>query len=78
MRSKVEADFRVMSQAVLAWYRYYEIDPEVPPSIVLCTAALDLYKDGYRSVDEIANMLIGIYVGVYSTRVNAPSSVAVH
>nr|WP_246724462.1 MULTISPECIES: hypothetical protein [Rhizobium] len=44
----------------------------------LCDAAIDLYDDGCRSLEEMATVLIGTYVGLAATRVNAPSSNSVH
>jgi hypothetical protein len=41
-------------------------------------AALNLYRDGYRTIDDIATVLIGTYVGLSATRINAPTSEAVH
>ncbi len=68
----------LMQQAVLHWYRYYEVSPDEPSSRVLRLAATKLYGEGYRSVEDIATMLIGTYVGIWSTKVNAPGSSAVH
>jgi hypothetical protein len=70
--------FRMMSEAVQAWYRFYEVRPDDRCSNVLCQAAIDLYQGGLRTVDDIATTLIGSYVGVYATRVNAPTSLSVH
>lgn len=44
----------------------------------LCDAAIELYDGGCRSVDEMATVLIGTYVGLAATRVNSPSSDAIH
>lgn len=70
--------FRMMSEAVQAWYRFYEVSPDDRATEMLSSAAIDLYNEGYRSADEIATMLIGSYVGIWSTRVNAPTSAALH
>jgi len=70
--------FRMMSEAVQAWYRYYEVDPDDQASQTLCAAAIALFNDGHRSLDDLSTMLIGTYVGRWSTRVNAPTSAAVH
>jgi hypothetical protein len=67
-----------MSEAVQAWYRFYKIDPKEGLSDVLCRAAIDFYRDGHHTADDIATALIGAYVGVNATRVNAPSSTSVH
>jgi hypothetical protein len=47
-------------------------------SHVLRTAATNRYNEGYRTADDIAAVLIGTYVGIYSTNVNAPTSASVH
>jgi divalent metal cation (Fe/Co/Zn/Cd) transporter len=75
---KPEPDFRTMSEAVQAWHRHYGIIPNEQSTSVLCLAAIELYNEGYRSLDEIAAMLISTYVGQEATRVNAPTSAAVH
>jgi hypothetical protein len=67
-----------MSEAVRNWYRFYEVPPNKQSSQVLCTAAINLYNEGYRSVDDIATVLIGTYVGIWSTKVNAPTSATIH
>ncbi|ACS60070.1 conserved hypothetical protein (plasmid) [Rhizobium leguminosarum bv. trifolii WSM1325] len=41
-------------------------------------AAIELYNKDCRSVEEMATVLIGTYVGLAATRVNAPSSSSVH
>jgi len=75
---KHETGFRLMSEAVQAWYRFYAESPENHASQVLCNAAIDLYHDGYLTVDAIAASLIGTYVGICSTKVNAPTSASIH
>jgi len=72
------ADFRMLSEAVQAWYRHYDVDPDEPVSAVLCSAALSLYQRGHRSVEAIASGLIGAFIGMPSTRINAPTSASVH
>jgi hypothetical protein len=67
-----------MSEAVQTWYRFYELRPDEQSSQVLSEAAISLYNEGYRSVDDIATALIGTYVGIWSTKVNAPTSLAIH
>jgi hypothetical protein len=71
-------DFKTMSEAVQAWYRFYELDPKDGLSHVLCQAAIDFYQAGHCTADDIATALIGNYVGIHATRVNAPTSAAVH
>lgn len=77
-KNKNDPDFKMMSEAVQAWYRFYEVDPKHGLSEVLCQAAIDLYHDGHRTSDDIATALIGTYVGIQAMRVNAPTSAAVH
>ncbi|WP_245456736.1 hypothetical protein [Rhizobium hidalgonense] len=71
-------DFRMLSEAVQAWYRFYEVDPDERASQTLCTAALEFYQEGYKTAEEVSTLLIGTYVGLWSTRVNSPSSATVH
>ncbi len=78
MQRSGELDFRTMSKAVRAWFLYYEETPDERASNVLSSAAIEFYNDGYRSAEDIAAMLIGTYVGLFSTRVNAPTSQAIH
>lgn len=78
MNKQQNFEFRLMSEAVQAWYRFYEVSPDDRASQVLCNAAIDLYNDGYRTVDDIATVLIGTYVGIWSTKINAATSTSVH
>ncbi|KAA0690946.1 hypothetical protein DTW90_29055 [Neorhizobium sp. P12A] len=71
-------DFRAMSEAVQNWYHYYGVPPDEQSSQFLCTAVMNLYNEGYRSVDDLATALIGTYIGISSTKVNAPTSSAIH
>ncbi|AHG49099.1 hypothetical protein RLEG12_09160 (plasmid) [Rhizobium leguminosarum bv. trifolii CB782] len=71
-------DYRIMSKAVREWYRYYEVEWDDQASSFLCDAAIELYDHGCRSVEEMATILIGTYVGLAATRINAPSSDSVH
>ncbi|NLR97032.1 hypothetical protein HGP17_09305 [Rhizobium sp. P38BS-XIX] len=73
-----DANIRVLSQAVQAWYRYYDVEPDETASHALCLAAIEFYNDGYRTLDDLSTVLIGTYVGKWSTRVNAPTSISVH
>jgi hypothetical protein len=74
----IEPDVAVLSEAVQRWYRYYEVSVDDTATETLCGAALELYNEGHRTVEEIATILIGTYVGISSTRVNAPTSQSVH
>lgn len=69
---------KMLSRAVQRWYRYYEVEQDDRASHVLRHAAITLFNDGYRSEDDIATMLIGTYVGLNSTKVNALTSSSVH
>jgi hypothetical protein len=73
-----DEDFRILSEAVQAWYRYYEVAPDDQASHTLGAAAIGFFNNGHRSLDEITTMLIGTYVGKWATRINAPASDAVH
>lgn len=77
--SKIAPEDRlIMSKAVREWYRHYNVSWDDQASSFLCDAAIELYNDGCRSVQEMATVLIGTYVGLEATRVNAPSSNAMH
>ena len=78
MNKQQDSEYRLTSEAVQTWYRFYEVSPDDRASHVLCTAAIDLYQHGYRTADDIATMLIGTYVGIWSTKVNASTSASVH
>jgi hypothetical protein len=67
-----------MSLAVQNWYRFYEVEWNDEVSSFLCSAAIALYNDGCRCADEMATTLIGEYVGLVATRINAPTSMSVH
>jgi len=73
-----EQDHLIMTGAVREWYRHYNAMWDDEASSVLCDAAIELYNEGCRSVEEMATVLIGTYVGVAATRVNAPTSDAIH
>ncbi|MBA9033887.1 hypothetical protein [Rhizobium leguminosarum] len=74
----VEPVVAVISEAVRRWFDFYEVPPDERVSDTLSGAAVALYGDGYRTVDDIATLLIGTYVGLWATRINAPTSEAVH
>ncbi|NNU63873.1 hypothetical protein G9X67_01080 [Rhizobium sp. WYCCWR 11152] len=75
---QVEPVVAVVSEAVRRWFEFYEVPLDERASDTLCSAAISLYGDGYQLVDDIATMLIGTYVGLWATRINAPTSEAVH
>lgn len=68
----------LLASAVDQWFRYYEVENDNHVRDVLCNAALDLYKDGYRSEGDLATLLIGAFVGVASTKINPSISATVH
>ncbi|MGM5056121.1 hypothetical protein ACD589_15740 [Rhizobium sp. 814_E9_N1_1] len=78
MSKCIQNDHLLMSKAVREWYRYYEVEWDDQASSFLCDAAIELYNEGCRSVEEMATVLIGTYVGLAATRVNAPSSSSLH
>jgi len=78
MTEEDNKDYSIMSRAVQAWYRFYEADWNDETSSFLCSAAIELFNGGCRSSDDMATALIGTYVGLAATRVNAPSSNAIH
>lgn len=78
MSKCIQEDHLLMSKAVREWYRYYEVEWDDQASSFLCDAAIELYNGGCRSLEEMATVLIGTYVGLAATRVNAPSSSSVH
>ncbi|WP_413708553.1 hypothetical protein [Rhizobium sp. Rhizsp82] len=74
----LDEHFRMLSEAVQAWYRYYEVEPDDQASHTLSAAAIGFFQEGHRSLDDVTTMLIGTYVGRWATRVNAPTSNSVH
>jgi len=68
----------LIADAVKQWYYFYEVQPDEPSSDVLSRAAIELYAEGYDDSDDIATLLIAKYVGMWSTRVNAPTSASLH
>jgi hypothetical protein len=68
----------MMSWVVQSWYRFNKVDPTNKASTVLCFAAIELFNGGCRSSDDMATILIASYLCLAATRVNAPSSQAVH
>ncbi|MGZ2432627.1 hypothetical protein [Rhizobium redzepovicii] len=78
MSKLAHPDHLIISKAVSQWYRHYNAAWDDDASSFLCDAAIELFNEGCHSVDEMATALIGAYVGLAATRVNAPSSSAVH
>jgi hypothetical protein len=46
----------MLSEAVQAWYRSYEVDPDERPSQILCAAAIDFFNGGHRSPDDLSTI----------------------
>lgn len=78
MPPRVDENFRMLAEAVNAWFDYYEVEPHEQTYDVLSTAALSLFDQGHRNLDDLPTMLIGTYVGRWAVLVNAPSSDDVH
>jgi hypothetical protein len=78
MPKPAQDEHLIVSKAIREWYRHYNVTWDDQASSFLCDAAIELYDDGCRSVQEMATILIGTYVGLAATRVNAPSSNSVH
>jgi len=77
-RAPTGNDWRMLAEAVVEWYSFYEVPPDDEASSALVGAALDFFRDGYQTTEDIAVMLIGTYIGIWSTKVNAPTSAAIH
>jgi len=75
---RVDHEQSVIAKAVREWYRHYDVEWDDSASSFLCDAAIELYDGGCRSLENMATILIGNYVGLAATRVNAPTSDAVH
>ena len=58
----LDEHFRMLSEAVQAWYRYYEVEPDDQASHTLSAAAIGFFQEGHRSLDDVTTMLIGTYV----------------
>lgn len=65
-------------QAVEFWYEHFEADRQHEATAVLCAAAVRFVNEGESSVAELATALICAYPGLPATRVNAPTSIAIH
>jgi hypothetical protein len=68
----------MLLRADQAWHRYYEVEPDDQSSHTLSAAAIEFFQNGHRTLDDVTTLLIGTYVGKWSTRVNAPTSASVH
>ncbi len=77
-RTPKGSECRILAEAVLQWYSFYEVAPDDEASSTLVAAALEFFHDGYHTADDLAVRLIGTYVGIWSTKINAPTSAAIH
>lgn len=77
-RRFIDPDASMLAEAVQKWFEFYDVERTRPVDKMLCRAAMRIYQEGYHSVDEISTVLIATYVGILATRINAPSSAAVH
>ena len=73
-----DRNFRILSEAICKWYSYYDENPDDRSSQTLCNAAVKLFNEGFRTSEDIVTQLIGTYIGIWSTRVNALTSDSVH
>ncbi len=73
-----DAKAALITAAVKEWYDFYDVKPDDQASEALCNAALGFIRSGHETSDDVATLLIGLFVGKWSTRVNAPTSHAVH
>jgi hypothetical protein len=73
-----DSEFKMLSEAIQAWYSFYEVSPDARASQFLSNAATNLFNEGCKTADDIASVLIGTYVGIWSTKVNSPTSASVH
>ena len=64
-------------KAVVAWFRFYKEPFAQKTADFLCRLAIAGYLSGHRGTD-LSEFLIHGYVGVISTKVNAPTSIAIH
>jgi hypothetical protein len=78
MMNQHDPEFRLMSEAVQAWYRFYKVSADDQASRVLCSAAVDLYNEGYLTAGDIATVLIETYAGISSTSAKPPASASLH
>ena len=53
-----ESELKILSVAVQGWYRHYDIPLNVAISCSVCTAAIEIYRNGIVAVDDIAQILI--------------------
>jgi hypothetical protein len=78
MQVNFSVDVDVVLQAVRRWSEFYEVPLDEGVSDTLCGAAIRYYGEGYRTADDLSTMLIGNFVGLYSTRINALTSASIH
>jgi hypothetical protein len=78
MQMNVSVDVDVILLAVRRWSEFYEVPLDEGVSDTLCGAAIRFYGKGYRTADDLATMLIGNFVGLCPTRINALTSASIH
>jgi hypothetical protein len=64
-------------QAIVEWFSFYSVPFEEEVANVLCDRAIMLYNQG-ASGSEITEHLLTHFVGLVSTKANAPTSSALH
>lgn len=71
------AEGPILLDAVVTWFRVYQVPFDHEVADVLCTVAMLLYSQGLGG-RQITDYLIENYHGPMATRATAPSSVAYH
>lgn len=77
-RHDISPDAAMLAEAVQRWFDFHEVERTEQVDRFVCEAAIRIYWQGYRSVDDVATVLIATYFGPLATAVNAPSSSSVH
>lgn len=67
-----------ISQAVIIWQHFYDVEPQDKVLDALARVAGGHYRQGYRTPDDLATYLIGTYVGRWSMMISAPTSMSIH
>ncbi|WP_064705868.1 hypothetical protein [Rhizobium bangladeshense] len=71
-------DVNVLSDAVRTWFLHNHAKPTEPAMQLLCSAAVDLFNQGYRTREELVTLLIMKFDSRHSLQVNAPTSTSHH
>ncbi len=77
-RDNISPDAAMLAEAVQRWFDFHEVKRTERVDKIVCEAAIRIYKQGYRSVDDVATVLIATYFGPLAIEVNALSSSSVH